>query len=155
MIWFLWKTYWFVKQVKLSCRDTRPGSTCGEVILWFGKSQEVGCMSELGILLDLSPASSMLRLVDVLSSSWQPSFATSGSRSWELDRSPTLPLLFPVFQLAAIRRLRAKGQILPKTDPNSVKRKRTDVEDVLEIVERVEKNVAQPQSAEADNGMYC
>lgn len=73
----------------------------------------------------------------------------------EPDRSPTLPLLFPVFQLAAIQRLRAKGQILPKTDPNSVKRKRTDAEDVLEIVERVEKNVAQPQGAEADNGMYC
>lgn len=60
-------------------------------------------------------------------------------------------LLCPVFQLAAIQRLRAKGQILPKTDPNSVKRKRTDAEDVLEIVERVEKNVA--QGAEADSGM--
>uniref|UniRef100_A0A8C0VE45 Protein MCM10 homolog n=1 Tax=Cyanistes caeruleus TaxID=156563 RepID=A0A8C0VE45_CYACU len=58
---------------------------------------------------------------------------------------PKLDSLAEAKKLAAIQRLRAKGQILPKTDPNSVKRKRTDVEDVLEIVERVEKNVAQPQ----------
>lgn len=72
---------------------------------------------------------------------------------WEPDWSPTHSLLFPVFQLAAIHRLRAKGQILAKTDPNGVKRKRADVDDVLEIVERVEKNVAQPQGTEAVNGM--
>ncbi|XP_048157478.1 protein MCM10 homolog [Corvus hawaiiensis] len=66
---------------------------------------------------------------------------------------PKLDSLAEAKKLAAIQRLRAKGQILPKTDPNSVKRKRTDVEDVLEIVERVEKNVAQPQGAEADNEM--
>uniref|UniRef100_A0A8D2MYW8 Protein MCM10 homolog n=1 Tax=Zonotrichia albicollis TaxID=44394 RepID=A0A8D2MYW8_ZONAL len=58
---------------------------------------------------------------------------------------PKLDSLAEAKKLAAIRRLRAKGQILPKTDPNSVKRKRADAEDVLEIVERVEKNVAQPQ----------
>ncbi|XP_066174897.1 protein MCM10 homolog [Sylvia atricapilla] len=66
---------------------------------------------------------------------------------------PKLDSLAEAKKLAAIQRLRAKGQILPKTDPNSVKRKRTDAEDVLEIVERVEKNVAQPQGAEADNEM--
>lgn len=93
VIWFLWKTYWFVKQLKLSCRDIRPGNTCGEVIFCFGKSQKLGCMSELGILLGLSPASSMLRPVDVLSSSWQPSSATSGSRSWEQTGHPHCPAL--------------------------------------------------------------
>ncbi|OWK62834.1 Protein MCM10, partial [Lonchura striata] len=66
---------------------------------------------------------------------------------------PKLDSLAEAKKLAAIRRLRAKGQILPKTDPNSVKRKRTDVEDVLEIVERVEKSVAQPQNPEADNAL--
>jgi len=34
-----------------------------------------------------------------------------------------------------------------------VKRKRADADDVLEIVERVEKNVAHSQSPEAENGM--
>nr|XP_009488290.1 PREDICTED: protein MCM10 homolog [Pelecanus crispus] len=73
------------------------------------------------------------------------------------DRSPPptpkLDSLAEAKKLAAIRRLRAKGQILAKTDPNSVKRKRADVDDVLEIVERVEKNVAQPQGTEAENDM--
>uniref|UniRef100_A0A8C0C093 Protein MCM10 homolog n=1 Tax=Buteo japonicus TaxID=224669 RepID=A0A8C0C093_9AVES len=59
--------------------------------------------------------------------------------------TPKLGSLAEAKKLAAIHRLRAKGQILAKTDPNSVKRKRADVDDVLEIVERVEKNVAQPQ----------
>ncbi|KFQ37482.1 Protein MCM10, partial [Mesitornis unicolor] len=59
--------------------------------------------------------------------------------------TPKLDSLAEAKKLAAIRRLRAKGQILAKTDPNSVKRKRADVDDVLEVVERVEKNVAQPQ----------
>ncbi|XP_005510362.2 protein MCM10 homolog isoform X1 [Columba livia] len=72
------------------------------------------------------------------------------------DRSPPprpkLDSLAEAKKLAAIHRLRAKGQILAKTDPNGVKRKRADVDDVLEIVERVEKNVAQPQGAEAVNG---
>ncbi|XP_010134645.1 PREDICTED: protein MCM10 homolog [Buceros rhinoceros silvestris] len=59
------------------------------------------------------------------------------------DRSPPprpkLDSLAEAKKLAAIHRLQAKGQILPKTDPNSVKRKRADSDDVLEIVERVEK----------------
>ncbi|KFV56206.1 Protein MCM10, partial [Gavia stellata] len=59
--------------------------------------------------------------------------------------TPKLGSLAEAKKLAAIHRLRAKGQILAKTDPNSVKRKRADVDDVLEIVERVEKNVAQAQ----------
>ncbi|XP_065492308.1 protein MCM10 homolog [Caloenas nicobarica] len=65
---------------------------------------------------------------------------------------PKLDSLAEAKKLAAIHRLRAKGQILAKTDPNSVKRKRADVDDVLEIVERVEKNVAQPRGTEAVNG---
>ncbi|XP_061845376.1 protein MCM10 homolog isoform X2 [Colius striatus] len=56
-------------------------------------------------------------------------------------------------KLAAIHRLRANGQVLAKSDPNSVKRKRANVDGVLEIVERVEKNIAQPQGPEAENGM--
>ncbi|XP_026723721.1 protein MCM10 homolog [Athene cunicularia] len=57
--------------------------------------------------------------------------------------TPKLDSLAEAKKLAAIHRLRAKGQILAKTDPNSVKRKRAD-DNILEIVERVEKNVAQP-----------
>ncbi|KFP11654.1 Protein MCM10, partial [Egretta garzetta] len=64
--------------------------------------------------------------------------------------TPKLDSLAEAKKLAAIHRLRAKGQILAKADPNSVKRKRADVDDVLEIVERVEKNVTQPQ---AENDM--
>ncbi|XP_054669504.1 protein MCM10 homolog isoform X2 [Grus americana] len=67
--------------------------------------------------------------------------------------TPKLDSLAEAKKLAAIHRLRAKGQVLAKTDPNSTKRKRADVDDVLEIVERVEKNVAQPQGTEADNDM--
>ncbi|KAM6211174.1 LOW QUALITY PROTEIN: protein MCM10 homolog [Sarcoramphus papa] len=67
--------------------------------------------------------------------------------------TPKLDSLAEAKKMAAIHRLRAKGQILAKTDPNSVKRKRADVDDVLEIVERVEKNVAQPQGTEAENDM--
>uniref|UniRef100_A0A8C4JY80 Protein MCM10 homolog n=1 Tax=Dromaius novaehollandiae TaxID=8790 RepID=A0A8C4JY80_DRONO len=59
--------------------------------------------------------------------------------------TPKLDSLAEAKKLAAVHRLRAKGQILAKTDPNSVKRKRSDLGDVLEIAERVEKNVAQPQ----------
>ncbi|XP_064299361.1 protein MCM10 homolog isoform X2 [Phalacrocorax carbo] len=62
--------------------------------------------------------------------------------------TPKLDSLAEAKKLAAIHRLRAKGQILAKTDPNSVKRKRADVDSVLEIVERVEKNVAQPQDVD-------
>ncbi|XP_009706567.1 PREDICTED: protein MCM10 homolog [Cariama cristata] len=67
--------------------------------------------------------------------------------------TPKLDSLAEAKKRAAIHRLRAKGQILTKTDPNSVKRKRADVDDVLEIVERVEKNVAQPQGTEAEKDM--
>ncbi|KAM6383603.1 protein MCM10 homolog [Alca torda] len=66
---------------------------------------------------------------------------------------PKLDSLAEAKKLAAIYRLRAKGQILAKTDPNNVKRKRADADNVLEIVERVEKNVARPQSTEAENDM--
>ncbi|XP_063180500.1 protein MCM10 homolog [Chroicocephalus ridibundus] len=55
--------------------------------------------------------------------------------------TPKLDSLAEAKKLAAIHRLRAKGQILAKTDPNNVKRKRDDVDNVLEIVERVEKNL--------------
>ncbi|XP_067173226.1 protein MCM10 homolog isoform X2 [Apteryx mantelli] len=67
--------------------------------------------------------------------------------------APKLDSLAEAKKLAAIHRLRAKGQILAKTDPNSVKRKRSDLGDVLEIAERVEKNVAKPQGTEAGNDM--
>ncbi|XP_072714108.1 protein MCM10 homolog isoform X1 [Ciconia boyciana] len=67
--------------------------------------------------------------------------------------TPKLDSLAEAKKLAAIHRLRAKGQILAKTDPNSVKRKRADVDDVLEIIERVEKNVAQTQGTETENDM--
>ncbi|XP_068024334.1 protein MCM10 homolog isoform X2 [Melanerpes formicivorus] len=65
------------------------------------------------------------------------------------DRSPPptpkLDSLAEAKKLAAICRLRAKGQILAKTDPNRVKRKRSSADEVTEIVERVEKNVAHLQ----------
>lgn len=48
--------------------------------------------------------------------------------------------LFLFFQLAAITKLRAKGQILTKTDPNSIQKKLKKPQDVLEVKERVEKN---------------
>lgn len=89
VIWFLWKTYWFVKQSEHSCRDTKPGSTSEEWFLWFGKSQEVGwcgeldvqCTAWLGILLGLSSATSVLRPGDLVFSVWQTPSATSGSRN--------------------------------------------------------------------------
>lgn len=65
--------------------------------------------------------------------------------------TPKLGSLAEAKKLAAIHRLRAKGQVLAKTDPNSVKRKRADLDDVLEIVERVEKNVAQSQNTDTKN----
>nr|XP_014425964.1 protein MCM10 homolog isoform X2 [Pelodiscus sinensis] len=58
---------------------------------------------------------------------------------------PKLNGLAEAKKLAAIHKLRAKGQILNKTNPNSVKRKRTDLVDVLEITERVEKNTTSSQ----------
>ncbi|XP_003410780.1 protein MCM10 homolog [Loxodonta africana] len=53
---------------------------------------------------------------------------------------PKLNALAEAKKLAAISKLRAKGQILTKIDPNSIKRKHMDPEDVLEVKERVEKN---------------
>ncbi|XP_054845097.1 protein MCM10 homolog isoform X2 [Eublepharis macularius] len=43
-------------------------------------------------------------------------------------------------KVAAINKLRAKGRILSKIDPNGIKRKRSDL-DILEIAERIQKNV--------------
>ncbi|XP_006150064.1 protein MCM10 homolog [Tupaia chinensis] len=53
---------------------------------------------------------------------------------------PKLSALAEAKKLAAITKLRAKGQILTKTDPNDIKRKQKDPQDVLEVKERVEKN---------------
>uniref|UniRef100_A0A8D0LAL0 Protein MCM10 homolog n=1 Tax=Sphenodon punctatus TaxID=8508 RepID=A0A8D0LAL0_SPHPU len=52
---------------------------------------------------------------------------------------PKLNRLADAKKLAAINKLRTKGQLLAKTDPNGVKRKRSDL-DALKITERVEKN---------------
>ncbi|KAJ8788760.1 hypothetical protein J1605_005056 [Eschrichtius robustus] len=52
---------------------------------------------------------------------------------------PKLSVLAEAKKLAAITKLRAKGQILTKTDPNSIK-KLKEPQDVLEVKERVEKN---------------
>ncbi|XP_025786783.1 protein MCM10 homolog [Puma concolor] len=53
---------------------------------------------------------------------------------------PKLSALAEAKKLAAITKLRAKGQILTKTDPNGIKKKQKDPQDVLEVKERVEKN---------------
>uniref|UniRef100_A0A8C0J4E9 Protein MCM10 homolog n=1 Tax=Chelonoidis abingdonii TaxID=106734 RepID=A0A8C0J4E9_CHEAB len=66
------------------------------------------------------------------------------------DSPPPVPKLNGLAEakkLAAINKLRAKGQILNKTNPNSVKRKQSDLADVLEIMERVEKNIPSSQAA--------
>ncbi|XP_043335691.1 protein MCM10 homolog isoform X1 [Cervus canadensis] len=52
---------------------------------------------------------------------------------------PKLSALAEAKKLAAITKLRSKGQILTKTDPNSIK-KLKEPQDVLEVKERVEKN---------------
>ncbi|XP_007933665.2 protein MCM10 homolog, partial [Orycteropus afer afer] len=60
---------------------------------------------------------------------------------------PKLNALSEAKKLAAITKIRAKGQILTKTDPNSIKRKQMDPEDVLEVKDRVEKsNTFSPQA---------
>ncbi|XP_006894378.1 PREDICTED: protein MCM10 homolog [Elephantulus edwardii] len=61
---------------------------------------------------------------------------------------PKLNALAEAKKLAAISKLKAKGQILTKTDPNSMKRKQMDPEDVLEVKERVEKNSTFPSEDE-------
>ncbi|KAJ7329528.1 hypothetical protein JRQ81_015702 [Phrynocephalus forsythii] len=52
---------------------------------------------------------------------------------------PKLNGLAEAKKMAAINKLRAKGRILSKVDPNNIKRKRSDL-DLLEISDRVEKN---------------
>ncbi|XP_007460967.1 PREDICTED: protein MCM10 homolog [Lipotes vexillifer] len=52
---------------------------------------------------------------------------------------PKLSVLAEAKKLAAITKLRVKGQILKKTDPNSIK-KLKEPQEVLEVKERVEKN---------------
>ncbi|XP_045649901.1 protein MCM10 homolog isoform X2 [Ursus americanus] len=59
---------------------------------------------------------------------------------------PKLSALAEAKKLAAITKLRAKGQILTKTDPNNIKKKQKDPQDVLEVKERVEKNTFSPQA---------
>ncbi|XP_063164251.1 protein MCM10 homolog [Candoia aspera] len=67
----------------------------------------------------------------------------------DLSPPPTkLSRLAEAKKIAAIKKLRAKGQILSKVDPNSVKRKRSDL-DVPGISERVEKNITVSEDAEA------
>ncbi|XP_053110305.1 protein MCM10 homolog isoform X2 [Hemicordylus capensis] len=53
---------------------------------------------------------------------------------------PKLNALAEAKKMAAVNKLRSKGCILSKIDPNNIKRKRSDL-DVLEIAERVEKNI--------------
>ncbi|XP_058046437.1 protein MCM10 homolog [Ahaetulla prasina] len=62
--------------------------------------------------------------------------------------APKLSRLAEAKKMAAIKKLRAKGQILSKVDPNSVKRKRSDF-DVPGIFERVEQNIADSEEGGA------
>ncbi|XP_026545454.1 protein MCM10 homolog [Notechis scutatus] len=62
--------------------------------------------------------------------------------------APKLNCLAEAKKMAAIKKLHAKGQILPKVDPNSIKRKRSDF-DVPSISERVEKNIADSEEGRA------
>ncbi|KAG8515936.1 Protein MCM10, partial [Galemys pyrenaicus] len=59
---------------------------------------------------------------------------------------PRLSALAEAKKLAAITKLRAKGQILTKTDPNIIKKKQKAPQDVLEMKKRVEKNTFSPQA---------
>ncbi|XP_042325569.1 protein MCM10 homolog, partial [Sceloporus undulatus] len=61
---------------------------------------------------------------------------------------PKLNALAEAKKMAAINKLRAKGHILSKVDPNSIKRKRSDL-DNLNISERVEKNTLVPEDNDA------
>ncbi|XP_016059405.1 PREDICTED: protein MCM10 homolog isoform X2 [Miniopterus natalensis] len=61
---------------------------------------------------------------------------------------PKLSALAEFKKLAAITKLRAKGQILSKTDPNSIKKKQNHPQDVLEVKARVEKNTTFSSQAE-------
>ncbi|XP_005398145.1 PREDICTED: protein MCM10 homolog [Chinchilla lanigera] len=53
---------------------------------------------------------------------------------------PKLNALAEAKKLAAITKLRAKGQILTKTNPNNITRMQKNPQDVQEVKERVEKN---------------
>uniref|UniRef100_F6QH58 Protein MCM10 homolog n=1 Tax=Monodelphis domestica TaxID=13616 RepID=F6QH58_MONDO len=59
---------------------------------------------------------------------------------------PKLSALAETKKLTAIAKLRAKGQVLTKTDPNCIKRKQNDLQSVLEIAERVEKSTSSSQA---------
>ncbi|XP_053779396.1 protein MCM10 homolog isoform X2 [Desmodus rotundus] len=61
---------------------------------------------------------------------------------------PKLSALAEAKKLAAITKLKAKGQILSKTDPNSIKKKQNDPQDVLEVKKRIEKNTTLSPQAE-------
>lgn len=55
--------------------------------------------------------------------------------------------------MAAINKLRAKGRVLAKVDPNSIKRKRSSL-DIPEISERAEKNIPLSQGMESVETFY-
>ncbi|XP_045389509.1 protein MCM10 homolog isoform X1 [Lemur catta] len=61
---------------------------------------------------------------------------------------PKLSALAEAKKLAAITKLRAKGQILTKTNPNSIKKKQKDSQDVLQVKLRVENNTTFSPQAE-------
>nr|XP_044991045.1 protein MCM10 homolog isoform X2 [Jaculus jaculus] len=63
---------------------------------------------------------------------------------------PKLSAAAEAKKLAALAKLRAKGQILTKTDPNNIVRKLKGPQDVLEVKERVEKNNASPEEDELE-----
>nr|XP_012311428.1 protein MCM10 homolog isoform X1 [Aotus nancymaae] len=63
---------------------------------------------------------------------------------------PKLSALAEAKKLAAITKLRAKGQILTKTNPNGIKKKQKDPQAVLEVKERVEKNTMFSSPAEVE-----
>ncbi|OBS72367.1 hypothetical protein A6R68_13052 [Neotoma lepida] len=58
----------------------------------------------------------------------------------ERTTAPRMPKLGRGISEAAVAKLRAKGQILAKADPNSIVRKQMDPHDVLEMKERAEKS---------------
>ncbi|XP_073508477.1 protein MCM10 homolog [Phyllobates terribilis] len=51
-------------------------------------------------------------------------------------------------KLAALRKLKAKGQFLAKADPNSIKRKRSSIADIEQMAQRVETDVSCPEAAD-------
>ncbi|KAM5337268.1 protein MCM10 homolog isoform 1-T2 [Glossophaga mutica] len=61
---------------------------------------------------------------------------------------PKLSALAEAKKSAAITKLKAKGQLLSKTDPNSIKKRQNGPQDVLEVKKRVEKNTTFSPQAE-------